>query len=437
MMDIALASRDRHARAEVRLSLLSAAVYAVLGVHLPFFPIWLSSRGLDAPAVAAVLAALPVVRTFSTLIVARLADRTGRHGGLLVAGAAASVAVYAIMGVLGGFWSILAAVACLAFFWGPLPVLADGITFGEARRRRERGLPQLHYSWVRGWGSVSILLFMLGSGPVAAMLPRGDIIWLLTGVAALSAVVSYRLLAGFETTGAIGGLTVQAPLERPLLVALVIGSAALILSSHAFVYDFGALHWEAQGHGATFVAFAWVAALIPEVAVFLCAGRWLGGETRAAFFLVASGAGAVLRWLTMAADPGLAGILFAQALHGVSCAAAQIGAAYLLAEFGGKARLARAQGWLAAAVGGGTSLVMFLSGPLYVATGERGYLVMAALAAAGFILALAVTLLPPGRGKRASAKAAPPILALAKRAFGEPGAAEAPDCGSGFAACRK
>lgn len=378
---------DRHA--ELRLSLLSAAIYAIVGVQLPFFSIWLSSRGLDAMQIAGVLAVQPVIRIVSTLIASRRADRLGDHGALLVGCAAAVAAGFAATGLSQGFPAILAAVSMIALAQGPIAPLADGITFLEARRRREVGLPQLHYSWVRGWGSASILVFLVASGPIAAMLAVEDIIWLLAGVAAFACVASLGSLIGLGGPSGHGDAgRGTKPLERPLLIALVIVSATLIQSSHSMVNAFGALHWKAQGHDETFVAMSWAAALVTEVAAFLMAGRWFGGESRAVTFLVVGGVGAVLRWALMAADPGPLGIFLAQSLHGASCAAVQIGPAYLLAELGGKDRQAQAQAWLAAAIAGGNCLLTLWSGSLYASAGEKGYLAMAAVAAVGLVLAL-------------------------------------------------
>jgi PPP family 3-phenylpropionic acid transporter len=375
----------------LRLSLLSAAIYAIVGVQLPFFSIWLSGRGLDALQIAAVLAVQPVTRICSTLIASRRADRHGDHGPLLVACAAAVAAGYAVTGLSHGFPAILAAVAMVALAQGPMGPLADGISFGEARRRLEVGLPQLHYSWVRGWGSMSILVFLAASGPIAGALATENVIWLLTGVAALACVWSLGSLVGLGHAAPRCPLRRSLPVERPGLILLLILAATLIQSSHSMVNAFGALHWKMQGHSDSFVSLAWVVALVTEVAAFLMAGRWFGGEARAVSFLIAGGIAAVLRWMLMAADPGPAGIFVAQALHGASCAAVQIGPAYLLAELGGKDRLAQSQAWLAASIAAGNSLLTLFSGPLYAANGQRAYLVMAAFAFVGSILAVGVS----------------------------------------------
>ncbi|ATQ69221.1 MULTISPECIES: MFS transporter [Methylosinus] len=392
-------TRGRHAaatiergtdHAELRLSLLFASIYAIVGVQLPFFSIWLSGRGLDALQIAAILAVQPVIRIGSTLIASRRADRHGDHGAMLVACAAGVAAGYAATGLSHGFAAILCMVALVALAQGPIAPLADGISFEQARRRRELGLPQMHYSWVRGWGSVSILIFLAASGPIAGALPGEDIIWLLAGVGALSCLWSLAALIGLRHAAPICALRRNPPVERPGLVILLIAAATLIQSSHSMVNAFGALHWKQMGHSDTFVAFAWVVALATEVAAFLMAGRWFGGEARAVSFLMVGGVAAVFRWMLMSLDLNPAGIFFAQALHGASCAAVQIGPAYLLAALGGRERQAQAQAWLAAAIAGGNGLFTLLSGPLYTMMGEHAYLAMAGFAFLGTLLSFGV-----------------------------------------------
>ena len=293
-----------------------------------------------------------------------------------------------------GFAPILATVALLAFAQGPIGILADGIILGEARRRRENGLTPLHYSWVRGWGSVAVLVLMLLSGPIARVLPNDDIIWLLAAVAAASALASHLSLRTALARGVPSKAPVKkppaSPIARPWLIALVIVSAALIQSSHAFVLAFGSLHWKALGHDENFVSLAWATALAFEVAFFLAASRWFGGEKNATMFLIAGGVIALLRWLWMSTGLDGANIFIAQALHSVSCAAVQLGPAYLLAELAGRERVAQSQAWLAATNALFLCLASFWSGPLLKAYGQGGYLGMAAMSATGLALALVV-----------------------------------------------
>jgi MFS transporter, PPP family, 3-phenylpropionic acid transporter len=376
-------------RVELQLCGLYAAVFAINGAHLPFFPLWLAARGVEARDIATLVAVVPGLKILSTLLASRHGDRRGNYGVLIIAFSAAAAAVYASMAFASGFAPLFCCVMLLALAQGPVQVLADGVTLGEARRRRETGDPPLHYSFVRGWGSIAILASILLSGPIAAAIAGVHLIWLLCGVSAAAAAASALSLRGLPTASAPPRPATPEPLRRPVLVALVIASASLIVASHGFAFVYGSLHWKEQGLGEGFVSISWAAALVTEIAFFLGAGRWLGGERRAMAYLIAAGAGAVLRWVWMAFDPAPTGVLLAQTLHALSMAAAQLGPTYLLVELCGKERLAAAQGWFAAASSIGIGLVTFASGPLRESFGERGYYAMAALAGAGLLLAVA------------------------------------------------
>ncbi len=378
-------------REETRLSALMASVYAIVGVQLPFFPLWLNSRGFGSDQIAVILAAPPLVRVVSTLLASRRADRDGTHAELLIGFVLCGGLAYGLAGLMREYAGVFVAVLMVAASQGPMFVMADSIILGAAARRRALNRPMLHFSFVRGWGSASILAFLLASGPVARALPNSALIWLLSGVSLVSAGFAFLILRGLSSAQ-IGAATPTATgkIARPAMVALVVAAAAAIQSSHSMVYAFGSLHWKASGHDETFLSLAWAAGLVTEVGFFLLAGRLFGGEGRAATFLMVGGASATLRWAIMASDPGSFGVVAAQALHGLSCATVQLGPAYLLARLAGPGRFAQAQGWLAASNAAGLSLMTLASGPLYTHFGERAYLAMAALAATGLALALSL-----------------------------------------------
>lgn len=379
--------------AQRRLSMLAAALYAIGGVQVAFFPLWLGARGLDGSEIATILAACPAIRIVSNLAGARLGDLRGDYGRLILLYSAATTAIFVLLGFTHGFVALLVGVTALSFAQGPIGVLSDGLVLGEAHRRRELGLPALHFSSVRGWGAASVLVFMLASGPVARATPADALIWIMTAISLFSVVAGFFLLRGFEAGRAAEPRRHDAPgapLRRPLLVALIIACAAMVQGSHGFLAVFASLHWAERGFDANFISFAWAAGIAAETLFLLAAQRWFGGESRAVSYLVAGCAGAMLRWAMMANDPSAAGVIAAQLLSPLSGSAMALGAAYLIAELGGKTYTARVHGWLAAASGATLSAALYVSGPLEAAFGQRGYLAMAGMAAAGFALSLAV-----------------------------------------------
>src|SRR5437588_12413380 len=81
-----------------RLALVYAAFFAVVGWHLPLFPIWLTARGLDPASIGIVLAAMQAVRVVATPAGTRGAERYGSFRGPIVVTA---IAIYAELAVPG------------------------------------------------------------------------------------------------------------------------------------------------------------------------------------------------------------------------------------------------------------------------------------------------------------------------------------------------
>src|SRR6478672_11143571 len=93
----------------LRLGLFYAAYFFFGGVQLPFFPLWLEARGLDARTIGLVIAAPMVVRIIATPIIAHQADRRrALKATLLIASAAATLGMI-LVGLAHGPLTILLA----------------------------------------------------------------------------------------------------------------------------------------------------------------------------------------------------------------------------------------------------------------------------------------------------------------------------------------
>ena len=71
-----------------RLGAFYAASFLVVGIQLPFWPVWLSGRGLDAQEIAILFAAAIWAKVVATPLIGGLADRLGWRRGIMVALAA-------------------------------------------------------------------------------------------------------------------------------------------------------------------------------------------------------------------------------------------------------------------------------------------------------------------------------------------------------------
>jgi PPP family 3-phenylpropionic acid transporter len=172
------------------------------------------------------------------------------------------------------------------------------------------------------------------------------------------------------------------------LFLLFLAAASLIQASHALLYAFGSLHWQARGFSGGTIGALWSVGVIAEIALFAVSGRVIAwcGTTRLLGF---AGAAAALRWGFMAMDPPLWATGLLQTLHAMSFGATHLAAIHFLTHAVPEDRAATAQGLYAAVVAGlAMGSVMVASGPLYARLGGKAFGAMAGLALIGTVCAV-------------------------------------------------
>jgi PPP family 3-phenylpropionic acid transporter len=371
--------RDRFA---ARLSAFYVGHFIALGIQMPFLPVWLAAKGLDADAIGLVLAAPLLVRMVTISAATAAADRWDALRGTLVAVAIITPLAYVAVGLANGFWPILVAVAIASAAFTTLFPLSDAYAL---KGLAARGRP---YGPIRLWGSAAFIVGSLGAGAAAELIAPLDFIWLITAAAFLTAFTALALPAlgpmpAARTADGSGAKFLASP-----IFLLVTGSASLIQASHAVYYGFSTLAWTAAGLDGRVIGILWALAVLAEVVLFGLSGRFL--QSLSALALIGIGAaGAVARWSLMALDPSAPALAPVQCLHALSFAATHLGSMLFLTRAAPGGRSATVQGCFTLVVGAVMAGAMALSGRLYEAYGTRAYAAMAVAALAGGILALA------------------------------------------------
>lgn len=349
-------------------------LFIIPGIQMPFFPLWLTVRGLDADAIGFVLAAAIAVRIVAVPVINRAVDRAGNLRGGLIATSFAGVVGFAIMGFAYGFFPILIAMTFAALVSGPIMSLADAYAIkGLTARTRA-------YGPVRLWGSAAFIAANIASGLLLAIIAKDNLIWLIVAAYALLSAASLWL-------SPLGASTVEGRprpsgghIWRSPAFLRIAAAASLIQASHALYYGFSALDWTAKGIGSTTVGILWGLGVAAEILLFAMSGRL---SLSPAAFLAIGTAAAVIRWVAMAFNPPLALLPFVQCLHGLSFGATHLGAIQFIARAAGDRQAAAAQGDFATILAIGYAAATSLSGLLYTSLGDHGYVVMAVMAALG------------------------------------------------------
>jgi PPP family 3-phenylpropionic acid transporter len=375
----------------LRLSLFYTAYFLVIGIQLPFWPVWLESRGMTSAEIGLVLSVSLWVRIVTIPVAGVVVDRTGNRRGALIVLSASSLAASLIYLPIDGFWPILLVTVLVSAFFSPVMNLGDNLTLLIARANR------LDYGRMRLWGSISFIAAAGLGGVTAAAQGPESVLYLLIGGIALTAAAACLLPkppskpASSPLAGTAGRGRVMMLMTDPAFL-LFLGATAAIQSSHAVYYAFGTLHWRELGHSEAVIGWLWAEGVIAEILLFAF-GTALGARLSPARLLMVAGVAGLVRWTGTAVAETVPALAVLQVLHALTFGAAHLAAMQYIARAIPIDRSATAQALYGAlATGMCTALAMILAGAAYDRLHAGAYLTMAAMASAGVGLALLLTM---------------------------------------------
>jgi PPP family 3-phenylpropionic acid transporter len=367
----------------LRLKAFYAALFFTLGVQLPFLPVWLTAKGLDAGVIGIVLAIPAVIRIIAIPVATRMADRRDAVRGVIILTSAGATVGFGALAFAQGAVAIMLIYALASAAYAPVMMLADTYALrGLALRGRA-------YGPVRLWGSAAFIAASFGAGALLDLMAPVDLIWLMVVAMAIATAAARALVPlNTERVDAAPTRASAAGLLRNPAFLLAIAAASLVQASHALYYGFSTIDWQAAGYDGSVIGALWALGVIAEIALFALSARLPSRITPPAMLFVGA-AGAVVRWSVMAAAPPAILLPVLQCLHALSFGATHLGALAFVARMAPPGLGATAQGYFAVALGVTMAVATALAGVLYARLGTGAYAAMAVLAAAGGLCALA------------------------------------------------
>lgn len=366
----------------LRLALFYAAMFLFVGIYLPFWPVWLTSRGMSAAEIGLLLAAGTWIRAFVPPTVAHLADRRGERKRVIVVLSAGAVASFSLYAVAGGFWMLLAVAILVAAFFSPIIPLSENLTMLMAS---EKGL---NYGRIRLWGSIAFILAAGFGGEILTGREEDFILWLLLGASGLMLAAGLALPDHRPPRASRRQMPILMLLRDRAFVTFL-AAASLVQASHAVYYGFATLHWRAAGIGENVIGALWAEGVVAEVVLFFFAVPLVRrlGPVR---LLALAAAGGVIRWIVLGTTTSLIALFAVQILHALTFAAAHMAAMHFLVRAVAVEFSATAQSvYSGLAMGAVMGLTMMVSGWMFENFGGAAFYAMAAMSGAS----LAVTLL--------------------------------------------
>lgn len=367
----------------LRLAVIYAAVFAVLGIMMPYYPVWLATRGLSTDAIGLIVGTAVAVRVVANPLAAACAERIGSVRRVAMVCAGTATITFVPMDWLWSAGPLFALSLVVYAAWSPMISLTESAAVQETRAGH------IDYGRVRLWGSLTFIAATVGGGMAIDAAGGGIVHAIMLGTFAVLAVACFWLPDHRHppSTTVWSGLISLAGDGSMRLFLIVV---ALSQASHAVYYGFGTLHWLALGLDETTIGLLWGWGVLAEVILFAVATRLFANASAERLMALAM-AGAALRWAVMASDPTSPFVLFPlQTLHAASFGLLHLGAIRYVADRIAPERSAGAMGLVSSVGGLAVGVLLMAMGPTYAAIGGAAYGICAALSVAA--LAVTVTL---------------------------------------------
>jgi PPP family 3-phenylpropionic acid transporter len=362
------------------LSFFYAALFAGIGIQLPFWPVWLESKGLSAGEIGILLGTSYLVKIAANPLVGHVVDRLGSRRLPMIVMAAATTVAFGAFALTEGFWPILALTLVATGLFSAIIPIGDNLTL---MKTREAGLD---YGRIRLWGSLAFIATAVGVGAVLERSTPETILWMFVGAIAITFLSCLALpeSAAAKANPSAGGI---ATLLSSGTFVLFLTSAGLIQVSHMLYYGFGTLHWRANAISDFTIGWLWASGVLAEIVLFAFAGKWAARVGPATLLSLGAAAG-ILRWTLLATTTDVPLLFAAQLLHGATFGCTHLGAMHFVLRAAPPGLSARAQ-VIHSSVAAGLvpGIAMPFMGPLYQELGGLAYLAMAALSLLGLLAA--------------------------------------------------
>lgn len=372
-----------------RLSSFYFLYYAMLGVLVPYWSLFLKHRQFSAAEIGLLLAIPHITKLGAPNLWGWLADVTGRRLLVIRTGNFFAALIFPLVFITYGFWPMIAVLAGFSFFWNAVMAQCEALTLETLGEQSHR------YSLIRLWGSVGFVGTVLALG-IAVEKQGVQVVPATMGVVLFGLWLASLLLPNpnkHSSTQATKETVPFLPYLRQAAVVAFFVAGLLMQLAHGPFYAFYTLHLDAHNISGDWIGVLWSVGVIAEILLFMLMSRLLIRFSIKSL-LVVSLLLSVLRWTMIGSgETHLAWLAVAQTLHAFSFACYHASAMAWLHDYFPQALAGRAQAVYASfSLGAGWALGAVMSGLLWEAMDVKIFYLAAISSAVAAVLL--ITYLP-------------------------------------------
>lgn len=293
-----------------RLSSFYFFYFALLGVWLPFWPLYLDDKGFSAASIGYLTGMAMATKVVAPNIWGWIAARTGKRMAVIRGGSLLAVLVFACIFFLPHtFWYLALIICVFSFFWNAVLAQFEVATLSHLEEHYER------YSQIRVWGSVGFILMVTFLGVFFDYFSVALLPWFVTAFL-LAIWISSLSVDEKPAVQAVeaNGMSLWQVIKQPYVVVFLL-SCFLLQVSHGPYYTFFSVYLEEYGYSRTVTGLLWSLGVFAEVLVFLVMHRLLRRFSLRQIILASLFLG-VVRWLLIGFFvDSLLLLLLAQCMH--------------------------------------------------------------------------------------------------------------------------
>ncbi len=282
--------------------------FASLGALLPYWGLYLESRGFSGAQIGAAMGILLGTKVFAPYLWGWVADHYGYRLRLIRVATAAAVVAFALIPQTDSFWTLALVLLLYAFFWNASLPQFEAVTMNFL------GEQAADYGRIRLWGSVGFIFSVIALGPLIERFGPQSLPYCVVPLLVAKWLSTLLLLEPAGAASAGPRASLARVLREPAVLALL-AVCFLVQFSHGPYYGFYTLYMRDAGYSEGVIGVLWALGVVSEIYVFIAMPRWLRNYGPRKLMLAAVAITA-LRWILLAAVPQFWGMaVLIQLMH--------------------------------------------------------------------------------------------------------------------------
>ncbi|MFC1664439.1 MFS transporter [Pseudomonadota bacterium] len=294
-----------------RLSAFYFLFFAVVGVLVPYWGLYLQHRGFTAADIGTLTAIILCTKIVTPTLWAWVVDKSGRCMRVVRTATLLALLIFVFVLKVNSFVWLALVMLAFSFFWNAcLPQMeATTMTFVASKNNA--------YGRIRLWGSVGFIVVVVGygawidyQGPASVALA---ILILVAGVFLVTLTIPEASAAGQHRVP----ISFMKILRRRQVIAFFL-SVILMQASHAPFYAFFTIYLDQHHYSGALIGQLWAFGVICEIGVFLAVHK-IFKHLSIRSVLLLSFLTAAIRWILLGLYPqSLPVLIGTQAMHAIT-----------------------------------------------------------------------------------------------------------------------